>query len=100
MNGSNKEVVHGNSVPEMEFESGRVLKPGMRVSVKSRHGTTGTGVIKDLRVWKNCPPTVVLEMDADTQWSQKSQAGWPLDIERLPTLGVWGGEIESVLEIN
>lgn len=100
MNGSSQEVIHGNSIPEVEFESGRTLKPGMRVRVNSRHGTTGTGTIKDLRVWTNCPPTVVLEMDADTQWSQKSQAGWPLDIVRFPSLGVFGGEIAEVLVLN
>lgn len=100
MNDAKPQIIHGNSIPEIQFESGTFIKPGFRVRVNSRHGTTGTGTVKDIRVWQNCPPTIVLEMDADTNWSQRSQAGWPLDDVRFPTLGVFGGEIADVLTLN
>lgn len=89
-----------NSVPEFHTQSGAVYKPGMRVNVHSRHGTKGTGVIVDILVWGNAPNTMVVEMDADTVYATEVESGWAPDEERIRTLGLFGGEIDSVITLN
>jgi hypothetical protein len=88
-----------NAIPE--FESGdRILKPGMRVLVKTARGTNGTGTIKEILWWSNAPCTMTLEMDADTVYAKYPRPGWPPEQERLATTGAFGGEIEEVLTIQ
>lgn len=89
-----------NSVPEYENNARTVFKPGSKVRVKSRHGTTGTGTIVDILKWGNVPCTMVLLMDPDTVYALEVEPGWPSDEERFPTTGVFGGEIDELITLN
>lgn len=85
-------------VPFVEFENGRILKPGQRVRINSRHGTVGTGTIVTLHVGDHPPPPMaILKMDEGTVYSTDTQEGWPDDETRIREYGVFGGEIEEIL---
>lgn len=86
-----------NAISEFVSESGRTLKPGMRVRVITARGTKGTGTIKEILYWSNAPATMTLEMDADTIYASAPRPGWPPEQERLATSGAFGGEIEEIL---
>ncbi len=77
---------------------GRVIKRGDRVEVDSRHGTKGTGVVLGVRDNRSLlPPTMVLQMDEDTVYSDETVPGWKPDKIRLGELGAFGGEIVRVI---
>lgn len=84
-----------------ESDSGRVIKKGDRVKVKTRHGTTGTGTVLGIRDNQcRCPDTIVVQMDADTIWKDENRMKpWPDDELRSSTFGLFGGEIESVIPV-
>jgi hypothetical protein len=85
------------SVPEMDFDNGRLLKVGQRVSVKTRHGTEGKGRITTIHFGEGPPPMMMLEMDADTVYSEVCERGWVKDEIRLKEFGAFGGEIQEIL---
>lgn len=87
-----------NSVPHFEWQ-GQKIVPGTRIRVKSRDGTTGNGTVTDILVWINCPDTICAEMDDDTVYGPQ-RPNWPHDKERIPDVGLWGGEIQEILKKN
>lgn len=89
-----------NSVSEFTNARGDVIRPGTKVRVRSRHGSTGTGTVVDVLVWLNAPDTMVLQMDPDTVYSSRIDPGWISDEERFKTTGVFGGEIKEIITLN
>lgn len=88
-----------NKIPAFYWQDITIV-PGTRVNVLTRHGTTGNGTVTAILGWDNVPPTICIEMDADTQYAKTAQAGWMLDEQRIPDIGLFGGEIEEVLKKN
>lgn len=89
-------MAKGNAVPSFDWVGTRIV-PGTRVRIVSRHGSTGNGTVTEILRWGNCPDTICLEMDDDTVYSERVQAGWGPDHQRIANLGVFGGEIKEVL---
>lgn len=90
-----------NAVPYFEWRSIK-LKPGTRVRIRSRHGSTGTGTVTEILTWHNAPDTICLNMDADTIYApmEQHQPNWEHDSKRIAELGVFGGEIKEVMTVQ
>lgn len=90
-----------NAIPVFYWSENDIeIKTGTRVRVVSREGTKGTGTVKEILYWSNCPATITVEMDDDTEYSNRRRPGWPLDMERIPTTGLYGGEIREILTLQ
>lgn len=70
---------------------------GTRVRIDSRHDTVGSGTVVAIRRWCNVPDTIVLQMDDGTVFSEIVNGLFPRDADRIPDMGVFGGEIEEIL---
>lgn len=81
-------------------QSGRTIRKGNRVHVKSRHGTVGNGTVIGFRESHTlAPDTILVEMDADTVYADNNRGyGWAHDRERIPTFGLYGGEIDHIIK--
>jgi hypothetical protein len=87
-----------NKLPSFDW-CDQTIVPGTRIRIKSRDGSTGQGTVTCILYWANCPPTICAEMDPDTEYGPQ-RAGWPHDSQRIPDIGLWGGEIEEILKKN
>lgn len=85
-----------NSVFVFYHTLGYIVR-GTRVRIDSRHDTVGTGTVVAILRWTNVPDTIVLQMDDGTVFSEIVNGPFPRDAERIPEMGVFGGEIEEIL---
>lgn len=86
-----------NAIPQFYWGDDAVIVQGTRVRIVSRHGSTGNGTVTEILYWDKCPPTICLEMDDGTIYSERVQAGWGPDEQRIRDIGVFGGEIKEIL---
>lgn len=78
----------------------RTIRVSDYVEIVTRHNTRGRGTVTGFRDnHGRCPDTIVLEMDSDTVYSDENRLpGWAHDRERIPSLGVFGGEVRRIIQ--